>query len=185
MKTCPKCGEFVAFGYYCLSSRDVCEWSEDMQMEDYHFLLAERDRLKIEVADLKQQLQWTLADHDKLTTENERLEADLKAWQDREVNIDEQLAAQRAVPSSELVNELNAAAVHAGVFGESRLSTILTNAAARIDALEQELADLRELRRLVEVFANAVEAEVYRAVSVLDTQYALLDRVRKMRGVKP
>ena len=46
MKTCPKCGEFVAFGYHCLSSRDICEWSEDMQMEDYHFLLAERDRLK-------------------------------------------------------------------------------------------------------------------------------------------
>jgi len=52
MKTCPKCGEFVAFGYHCLSSRDICEWSEDIQMEDYHFLLAERDQLKAIVEQL-------------------------------------------------------------------------------------------------------------------------------------
>ena len=101
-----------------------------------------------------------LEDHDKLTAENERLEADLKAWPDREANIDEQLAKQRAVPSSALVRELQAAAVEYAVIGMAPGTTaasLIEDAAARIDALEQEtakakaeLADLRELRKLVE-----------------------------------
>jgi len=132
-----------------------------------------------------------LEDHDKLTAENERLEADLKAWQDREANIDEQLAKQRAVPSSALVRELQAAAVEYAVIGMAPGTTaasLIEDASARIDALEQEaakakaeLADLRELQRLVRRFDFHLSVRGYIAKKANESQDALLAHVRKMR----
>lgn len=154
-----------------------------------------------------------LADYDELTAENERLKAEVKSWQDREQNIDEQLAKQRAVPSSEIVRELQAAAIEIinGVPMRKQFGIALANAAARIDALEQEaalakdhavtlelagqndevaakaeaeLADLRELRRLgleLAAASNGIRCSEQECRKFYDTKNLFLAHVRNMR----
>jgi hypothetical protein len=109
-----------------------------------------------------------------------------------------------------LVRELQAAAVEYAVIGMApgkTAASLIEDAAARIDALEQEaardkdhaitlelagqndevaakaeteLAGLNELRRLVEAFADAVGCDMYDAADVRRKQDRMIDYVCRM-----
>ena len=99
---------------------------------------------------------------DKLTAENERLEAELKWWQDREAAMDAALTKQRAVPSSEIVRELEASALVAAVYQNipaEKATRLLSDAAARIDALEQEAVrrDVKFEDHVIDSFCHCID----------------------------